>query len=680
MLIQGSAPISSFNNSAAVIAATGDVSGETDAEKKSRFMVVLTARSTIIPSSPSDPQPSFATSSVFSALSGSQPEIPRIVAFERLSTGECLLVWEGRSDRLFHIQYSDDLVTWQTDAVNLPVINGIGNWSIKTSQKRRFFRVFQDDDSETTPSSPDGGDGMTTFGGTIEFRYDGSIAEHAVVTANLPGGVDPVWVTFYLDGKRYGDGIGPHEDGSYVVKLPRETLEIGLRKLYAVIFTDSETTPSLEDSLQASAGILRTADYTFSSGNRSDMRQVGFRATEEEFSPDDPDLPTSTTFLANAPYAPYDGYWDIDIVHEGRLVRNWRGPINETGPFSASASWDGTDKNGNLMPAGIYYAKMSFGDGYQLDTVAVALQRREYKMLCLMEPSVTAPPNNAWIANYSPPWKGFITSSGNSNDANAAWGPWSKLKSLSNVVEELKKPLGSIHKSGKWRLHQWASGGPFNDAGAGNPAAVFETGGNPFNAYEMGLFLGHGVASSGGMYPGGTLPPQHYMPILKDKATGETVWVKSASHAKYGTAGSKLNWMFLMTCNSMRNQAPHAIYDAMITNGSFPFGSDLHVLCGYTTSIDIEAGMGKLMTDILIDAAKGSNTVVKAWENCWRFSSNSKTLNRTNGTIKQKRTARAVYWLECEDDSIYLGNSNAEKVTDPTGPYNLGRLEKKDFQ
>jgi hypothetical protein len=110
-LIQGSCPSLFFNNSTAVIAATGDVSGETDAEKKSRFMVALTARGMIIPSSPSDPQPSFATSSVFSALSGSQPEIPRIVAFERLSTGECLLAWEGRSDRLFHIHYSDDLVT-----------------------------------------------------------------------------------------------------------------------------------------------------------------------------------------------------------------------------------------------------------------------------------------------------------------------------------------------------------------------------------------------------------------------------------------------------------------------------------------------------------------------------------------------------------------------------------------
>jgi RHS repeat-associated protein len=199
---------------------------------------------------------------------------------------------------------------------------------MKTSQKRRFFRVFQDDDSETTPSSPDGGDGMTTFGGTIAFTYDGSIAEYAIVSANLPGAADPLWVTFYLDGKRYQDGMKSSAgNGSYLVQLPRETLEIGAHKIHAVIFTDSETTPSLEDSGQASAGILRTADYTFSSGNPSDMRQVGFRVSEEEFSPDDPDLPRSTTFLANAPYAPYNGYWSILLYGNGGLARNWSGPI-----------------------------------------------------------------------------------------------------------------------------------------------------------------------------------------------------------------------------------------------------------------------------------------------------------------------------------------------------------------
>jgi hypothetical protein len=661
---------------------------ETDVVKRNRFMSILLAHDTFTRSSSADQQGLSTPSSVqqISPPSNniSSTEFPKIIAWERLSDGECLLAWEGRSDRLFQIEYSDDLVNWKLAESNIPTINGIGNWSTITSSSRRFFRVFQDEESQVTPSDPGGGDGITTFGGTISFQYYGTYVDFANITVNLPGNIEPSLITFYIDGKRYANARKSSSgDGSYFVKMPNSTLSFGSHTIHAVIHSNSESTPSLEEPVSSSPEIQRTLNYSFSSGFSSESLPWGLRVTEEEFAPNEitepgeQALPNITTFKAEIP----GGWlgWRLSLYGPEGFTRRWHGRVGLNTPLSLSIPWDGTDENGGSGEAGIYSAQLEAGDSiYGEGFVQVALQKRQYKMLCVMEPSVKTVPNNAWLANYHPAWKGHITSSGNSLDANAAWGPWGKLKSLANVVEELKKPLGSISKSGKWRVHQWASGGPFNDTGAGNPAITFESGGNPFNTYEMGLFLGHGVASSGGAYPGGNLPPQHHMPLLKDRTTGETVWVKSGTHAKYGAAGSNLNWMFLMTCNSLRDQVPHSIYNPMIANGSFPFGPDLHVLGGYTTSIDIEAGMGKLLSEVLVDEPRaGFNTVVKAWEHVWKESSNSKVITRADGTVKAKRTARAVYWPECVNDTIY--GAAHESITDPMGAYNLGRLAIMDF-
>ena len=89
--------------------------------------------------------------------------------------------------------------------------------------------------------------------------------------------------------------------------------------------------------------------------------------------------------------------------------------------------------------------------------------------------------------------------------------------------------------------------------------------------------------------------------------------------------------------------------------------------------------MGKLLSDGLQvgENGPGTNTVILAWRKVWRDSSNSKAVDAF-GQPKEIRTARAVFWPECENDTIY--GVTDENVTDPTGAYVQSRLRERDFK
>ncbi len=211
--------------------------------------------------------------------------------------------------------------------------------------------------------------------------------------------------------------------------------------------------------------------------------------------------------------------------------------------------------------------------------------------------------------------------------------------------------------------------------------AEFTQGRNPFNDYDLGVFIGHGIACSGGhvVTPGGTiynLPPQHYYPLMLDRATKTAHWVGSSWIPQYGAAGGKLKWMFLMTCNPLLDNGPNGIYNQNKANGTLPFGSGLRVLCGYNSKIYLERNMGGYLSDALIHRINGEQyrdgTVVNAWGYVWNRSS-----NRNRGFI-----ARAVYWPECENDRIYGAKDGANDAAHvpPLQPHaSQTELEETDF-
>ncbi len=659
-----------------------------DVAKLARFQSILDARH----SQPGPPllkggQGEGMHGGGFQTMALQAPAGPHILAFERLSTGHNMIAWEGAADRLFHIEYSDDLENWSTAAINIPTIGGIGNGGFSTSLPKRFYRVFETSEEEggIIPSDPSGGNGVTTFGGTATANLSSPTYVTFEITSNLPDFAEPT-VALHIDGRFIQYCALQQHDGKFRAYVPKLNLSPGTHTFYAILDASADLPGSSGEPGASYRSVFRTpmSSFTLPALGQSGGSPAYFHVEEEEIAPDDPKLPDTTVFHARFAQ---ETMWVVKLRNEdGNIVRQW----NSDGfSYSFSIPWNGTNENGSLVPGGLYSAEVTInaggGDLQFGEVMTVAAGQRLWRVLGVMEPmlglpAAAGPAQNQWLANYRPEWRGALSSSGHSN-AFSAWGPWGSLGSVHNIVDELKPARDGL-PGGKWTVHQWEANPKNSTPAAGNPPAVFSAGGNPFNAYDMGLIVGHGVASSGGVYAGSAgpslLPPQHYMPIVTNRATGATTWVGSAQHEKYGAAGSKLKWMFLFTCNGLRDTNPHAIYTAMKSAGTLPFGPDLHILCGYETSIDLETGMGKQLAEALKHGPPtgGDNTVANAWDAVWRNSSNCKELKAT-GKDSDIRTARVVYWPECENDTIY-GVPN-ENVTEPTGPYNQGRLEHFDI-
>lgn len=67
-----------------------------------------------------------------------------ITNFQRLDSGAVLFSWEGESDKLYDIEYSDNLKDWSLVATNKATINGIGDWMDSfSSPSHGFYRVWE---------------------------------------------------------------------------------------------------------------------------------------------------------------------------------------------------------------------------------------------------------------------------------------------------------------------------------------------------------------------------------------------------------------------------------------------------------------------------------------------------------------------------------------------------------
>jgi hypothetical protein len=585
---------------------------------------------------------------------------PEVIFFEKLSNATCLLAWEGPADKLFNVEWSDDMEHWHVAAGSLPTVNGVGTWGQTTVSPGRFYRVMRTNDT-TTPSDPDGGNGVTTFGGTITMS---GYSNFGHINVNLPGGISPSTVEIFLNGESHGYCTAIDED-TYVFSYDHTKIPYGNVTAYARIDATFDTTIGPDNPGHSSPGVLRTPEISF----ENDFEFItGFRATEAWINEGLPDSPTSTVLLLQHPailQPSYENPEDIDYeirlstYDTGNLVRTWAGKIPAATPGEIRIEWNGTAENGATLPAVIYYFEFvgPVGDAFsQQGSIPVRNGPMPYKALALYERLDAVPGwNQAAYTNYAPPWIHDVA-------CTTGWGPWPPLKEgCGAICEAFRKGLNK-HPDAKWKFTFWGSGNRYSDAQPWSAAKSFPgndfVNGNPFNNYDIGILLGHGVASAGGTYTNAqnqqvTLPPQHYFPMIVNPTTGQTVWLKSGQMAKKFGEEGRLKWMFVMTCNYLRVAAHnaaggHEIYSPMKQQNILPFGNCLRILCSYTTHIELEGSLGAGLNEGLLKQRPGVDTVVKAWNHAWLKSpKNNDTREGGWGN-----NARSVYWPECEDDAI----------------------------
>jgi hypothetical protein len=215
------------------------------------------------------------------------------------------------------------------------------------------------------------------------------------------------------------------------------------------------------------------------------------------------------------------------------------------------------------LPDGPYYLNyyhVSPGDLSLTTPILIKKGPAKTRILALGETQGGMSNTAAAVANYRPEWWTTIGSSGGPANHPSGWGPWLPLGGgPAALIGGLQRGIGKFKHA---QVSFWLPNNPGNAAPWGktaSPANAFLAG-NPFNSYDMGFIIGHGVACSGGSYPTANnqvkiLPPQHYFPFIADRATNETVWIKSGQMAEKFGASGKLKWMYAVTCNYFRVSA-----------------------------------------------------------------------------------------------------------------------------
>jgi len=77
-----------------------------------------------------------------------------------------------------------------------------------------------------------------------------------------------------------------------------------------------------------------------------------------------------------------------------------------------------------------------------------------------------------------------------------------------------------------------------------------------------------------------------YFPIYKTGVNSYD-WVKF-NEFKFGTSGSVLRWMNILSCNNMIDHC----YDDMYNKGVLPIGNNLHLLCGSASTVYLVSNFG----------------------------------------------------------------------------------------
>jgi hypothetical protein len=232
----------------------------------------------------------------------------------------------------------------------------------------------------------------------------------------------------------------------------------------------------------------------------------------------------------------------------------------------------------------------------------------------------------------------------NNDSITGAWGPlkacWRIATGFGQTMEQSGYQLG------------W---GRANDNITAADLRGSQYGGsNQFNKYTIGLLVGHGVfgadVSQGIDFAvaGGT--KLTYFPIYKTGVNSYD-WVKF-NEFKFGTSGSALRWMNILSCNNMIDHC----YDDMYDKGVLPIGNNLHLLCGSASTVYIVSSFGLQYGSAL----GGRNGVARrSVKDSWFYAGNVTQGFQTNSP-KHTVFFRVAGWPACfSDDLVTYSNPDS---------------------
>jgi hypothetical protein len=233
------------------------------------------------------------------------------------------------------------------------------------------------------------------------------------------------------------------------------------------------------------------------------------------------------------------------------------------------------------------------------------------------------------------------------NGNNGITGAFGPIRSCSRIMFGFQSTL----EQAGYRLG-W---GRANDNVSASDLRGSQFGGtNQFNKYNIGLLIGHGVFGSDNnsgidfTVAGGT--KLTYFPIWK---TGNSTydWVRFNEH-RFGTSGSALRWMAILSCNNMIDHC----YDDMYLKGVLPIGNNLHLLNGSASTVYIVSNFGWQYGSALT----GLNGVARrSVKDAWFYAGNLSQGHQTNSP-KKDVFFRVAGWPNCfSDDLISYSTPNS---------------------
>ncbi len=166
---------------------------------------------------------------------------------------------------------------------------------------------------------------------------------------------------------------------------------------------------------------------------------------------------------------------------------------------------------------------------------------------------------------------------------------------------------------------------------------------NIFNKVNIGLLVGHGVY---GTTPDFTIslsgPLETYYPIYKSGVNSYD-WVRFTQF-KFGSSGSNLRWMGMLSCNNMIESC----YDDMYNKELLPIGNNLHLLLGSSSVIFVASNFGDEYALALTGLAGVQRlSVADAW-----FYAGTRSQGFQTNAVKKTVTFRVAGWLNCLSDDL----------------------------
>lgn len=505
-----------------------------------------------------------------------QPAPFAITAIQRNADNTVTLKWNSEAGKWYQLEYSPDLVTWQT--LNELVISqgttsmsaDVGRYDLTPKLKRpfqpgatrRFWRAREIGANQATAptitiSSPSSND---TVSGAI------------LVPVTTSGTSEVATISLYVDGELFAEQSGP----TTTFTLNTSEWANGAHQIYAMGGDSrggTDTTPSSSTQPATNYGVSTTLALTF------DNFVSAFFFSEHYFRPDLGETQTiSAKFKESA-------NWTLTVTDSTDAT-----VFTITGSGSSvSYTWDGKDGSGTLVP----------GDAYSYRIVTDHIPPAP---LMARSAASTSSTGDESLVNFRPVTNNVATSGvtfgvayqGHHPDFNVtgAW-PGPKANSFNFVqfvptnytppFDALKKvqAIASGFASTIKKFARLSPGSQFGASGIlGNDdltGAKLRAPTNVFNTVNIGLLIGHGVQGNRPDLIGGSGLIETYYPIYTTGAT-EYDWVR-IHECQFG---GSLRWMGILACNMAGTTA----VPNWETSAAWPFNpNELHLLLSASTSV-----------------------------------------------------------------------------------------------